>query len=673
MEKPFTVNATEAETLLDMARAAGRRITVGHNLQFSPEALRMRQLVAGGLPRRPARSRRVHPVLLAHGDAVLMAGPCWAIRITGSAGCPVRSCTTSSVTVLPRSQSSWRATRRNCSRSASPVPTWSATVTATSWTRCGPCCATNAGTTAFFLFTTQFGAGSNELRLFGKAGNLVLDNTYRTVLRVSPSRHKSYLRYLLAPLSHAREQARNSLISVRQFARKEFQMDFGMRKLMELFYRAIRERGPDPIPPAEILRARRRSWMPSSDRCPSKPRRAIPADATTCEVSISTTSHSSSEMTFLIVDDIPTPWREPVYERVHDALGGDMHVVHFKQNEKRRLWTFPLGRHPKTFLDAITLNPSGKERFLNPGVVPLLLRQRPRVAVVFASTKNPSVWLTLGLCRLLGTRVALLSDTWLGRDRDISGFQRWARRVVYNRCGDAFVGASRETLSMFRHYNPRILDEQCFLSHLVADNGYFERRLAGRPPDRRFDVMFSGRIVEGKNPIFFAQVCAGIKARLGSCRALIIGDGDERLKAGMRDVFTQHGVTFEFAGFIPHAELPEHYASARLLLLPTSADCWGVVINEAMIARTPVITTEWTAAAGELVLDGQNGQVLPLEAEAWAAAASELLADRSRWETFSERAHATAAEFNYDRAAAGILDAFAYLRARSQQAEVDER
>ena len=34
-------------------------------------------------------------------------------------------------------------------------------------------------------------------------------------------------------------------------------MDFGMRKLMELFYRAIREGGPDPIPPAEIRRTAR--------------------------------------------------------------------------------------------------------------------------------------------------------------------------------------------------------------------------------------------------------------------------------------------------------------------------------------------------------------------------------------------------------------------------------
>ena len=113
------------------------------------------------------------------------------------------------------------------------------------------------GTTAFFLFTTQFGAASQELRLFGRTGNLLLDNTYRTVVRIRPSQHKSYLRYFLAPLAHAREQARNTTANVRQFIRKDFAMDFGMRKLMELFYRAIREGGPDPIPMAEIRRTAR--------------------------------------------------------------------------------------------------------------------------------------------------------------------------------------------------------------------------------------------------------------------------------------------------------------------------------------------------------------------------------------------------------------------------------
>ena len=62
------------------------------------------------------------------------------------------------------------------------------------------------------------------------------------------------MRYFIGPVAHAREHARNSTSNIRQFLRKEFAMDFGMRKLMELFYRAVREGDPDPIPMAEIRR-----------------------------------------------------------------------------------------------------------------------------------------------------------------------------------------------------------------------------------------------------------------------------------------------------------------------------------------------------------------------------------------------------------------------------------
>jgi glycosyltransferase involved in cell wall biosynthesis len=370
-------------------------------------------------------------------------------------------------------------------------------------------------------------------------------------------------------------------------------------------------------------------------------------------------------MDYLIISDIPTPWREPVFERIYERLAGTVHVAYFKNNEKRRLWTFRMGSHPRTILKAITLTAGDTERFCNPGIVPYLLRLRPRVALIFASIKDPSGWLAVAMCRLLGTKIALLDDSWLGRDRDVGPLRRLARRLVYRRCGDAFVGASRRTLEMFRHYNSRILDEQCFLSHLVADNDYFEKRLTDRQFERRFDVMFSGRLVRVKNPCFFAQVCAGIKARLGTCRVLVIGEGDTVLKAQMHEISQQHGVSIDFAGFVPHAALPDYYAQSRLLLHPTSSDCWGVVINEAMVAGTPVITTEWTAAAGELVLHGRNGYVLPLDVQTWVSAACELLSSDSKWESYSQCARQTVKEFNYDRAAAGIFDALVYLDKKS--------
>src|SRR5436190_950027 len=45
IEKPFTVTAGEAESLIQRARDRGVHVTAGHNYQFTPEMLAMRRLV----------------------------------------------------------------------------------------------------------------------------------------------------------------------------------------------------------------------------------------------------------------------------------------------------------------------------------------------------------------------------------------------------------------------------------------------------------------------------------------------------------------------------------------------------------------------------------------------------------------------------------------------------
>jgi glycosyltransferase involved in cell wall biosynthesis len=373
-------------------------------------------------------------------------------------------------------------------------------------------------------------------------------------------------------------------------------------------------------------------------------------------------SGRTCNMNCLIIHDIPSPWREPVFERVYRRLGGDVHVLYFKNNEKRRLWSFKWGSHPKTILRSITFCTNEVERFFNPGIIWFLLRTRPKVALISTSMKDPSAWMAMLLCRMIGTRIALLEDSWLKREPDISKARRLARRIVYNRFGDAFVGSSIQSLQLIRHYNRNVQPSQMFLSHLVADGEHFESRLASQRIEREFDVMFSGRICHEKSPVFFSEVCGKVQQAIGRCRVLVIGDGDLALKDQMRSVLESHGVNYHLAGFIRHEELPDYYARAKLLLLPSLGDCWGVVINEAMLAGTPVITTEMTAAAGELVLHGENGYVLPLDLDTWSEAISTLLSNEAQWKCFSACATQSVANFTFDRAAQGIIDAFSYLR-----------
>ncbi len=366
-------------------------------------------------------------------------------------------------------------------------------------------------------------------------------------------------------------------------------------------------------------------------------------------------------MKYLILEDLPTPWRDPVYEKVHGFFGDQICVSYCKSNEERRLWKFRLGNHRKVFLRAFRFFFAGKERHLNPGIIPFLLKNRPKIIVHFG-IKDPTVIIALVTSRLIGSKLAVLSDSWAGREMNISFLQKAARWIMYNLFSDVYIGASKQTLALFRKYNPRIQNDQQFLSALCADNDYFSSSL--KDNERNYDVLFAGRIAKEKNPVFFAKVCAGIREKRGECRVLIIGEGDEEYKNEMSQILSEANVDYNFAGFIFHDQLPNYYSQAKLLLLPTSGDCWGVVINEAMASGTPVATTNLTAAAGELVLHGETGLVIDFDVKEWTSEICSLLDDSVRLEQMSKDAKAKVADFSFERAAEGIIDAISYAEGR---------
>ena len=51
------------------------------------------------------------------------------------------------------------------------------------------------------------------------------------------------------------------------------------------------------------------------------------------------------------------------------------------------------------------------------------------------------------------------------------------------------------------------------------------------------------------------------------------------------------------------------------IVFPTREDVWGLVINEAMAYGLPIITTDKCIAGLELIKNGENGYIVPVEDE----------------------------------------------------------
>lgn len=68
-----------------------------------------------------------------------------------------------------------------------------------------------------------------------------------------------------------------------------------------------------------------------------------------------------------------------------------------------------------------------------------------------------------------------------------------------------------------------------------------------------------------------------------------------------------------FVSYLNKEDLSEYYASADCFVLLTRGDAWGLVINEAMAYRLPIITTPYCVAGTELVEDGVNGYIVDID------------------------------------------------------------
>lgn len=96
-----------------------------------------------------------------------------------------------------------------------------------------------------------------------------------------------------------------------------------------------------------------------------------------------------------------------------------------------------------------------------------------------------------------------------------------------------------------------------------------------------------------------------------NCCLVILGDGPERqmLESTIPEDIIGKVI---FAGIVQRPRLFYYYLAADVFVFPSRYDGWGVVINEAMSAGLPVITTDEVGSAIDMVTEGKSGHIVPV-------------------------------------------------------------
>lgn len=361
-----------------------------------------------------------------------------------------------------------------------------------------------------------------------------------------------------------------------------------------------------------------------------------------------------------IVTNEPPPYRIPVFNRIAAAPGVRLRVIFCARKEPNRQWDLPPFQFDHCFLRERITTVKGRYIHNNPDVVPALKRFGPDVVVT--DGLNPTQLYAFGYAYFKRIPHVPLTDGTDLSEQGLSSVHKMIRRFVYGRSA-AFLSASDGGQRLFESYGAD--PDCCYRSYLCIDNDAYAR--VPQPASPPFDLIFCGRMVPDKGPMFALDVATAVSRRLGRRTSIIYaGAGSEEEKVRQAAAGREDSVQVQFHGFAKQAELPELYKSARIFLFPTSADVWGVVANEACAAGLPVIVSPHAGVAGELIVDGQNGYVCELDVERWAEHAAGLLSDPGRLAAFSRRSLALVREYTFDNAADGLVQACKHALARGQ-------
>jgi glycosyltransferase involved in cell wall biosynthesis len=273
--------------------------------------------------------------------------------------------------------------------------------------------------------------------------------------------------------------------------------------------------------------------------------------------------------------------------------------------------------------------------------------------VVCYGYRTASFWIAALAAKFFGAALVFSTDAHTLSPRDRARWKVPFKRALLPRIfglADATFGPSSRTIAFLRDL--RLPEDRCFLTHYVVDNDLFARLAAAIDrgevrrrwaiPDGAIVALFVGKLVPWKRPGDLLEAAA----RVPDLHVVFAGEGSVRKNLESRAEAPDLTGRVRFLGFVNQRGLPEVYAGADVLVLPSEHEPFGLVVNEAFSCGVPAIVSDACGAAGDLVRDEETGYVVGVgEVAALAERLSRFVHDPQLRRTMGENARTKIAEW----------------------------
>lgn len=312
----------------------------------------------------------------------------------------------------------------------------------------------------------------------------------------------------------------------------------------------------------------------------------------------------------LLTNFIP-PYRVPMLEAVAHRVG-DLRVWVSTPMEENRLWDPEWGtlnvqvQRSRTF-QHLSRHPHGySERQIVHFPYDTLFRLRRERPDIVLSAEFGARTLQAALhCAISSTPLVIWATVSESSEKGHGRARRLLRRALLPRVGAVLVNG-RSGARYVRELGAQA-DRVVTVPYTSALRHVATAEAPARWEARR--LLYVGQLIERKGIVPFVAALGRWGGRHPDEQVTLqlIGDGPEA--ARLSRVPLPENVTVRCRGSLSYQRIAKAYAQASLFVLPTLADEWGLVINEAMAAGLPVLGSVYSQAVEELVQDGVSGWV----------------------------------------------------------------
>ena len=265
----------------------------------------------------------------------------------------------------------------------------------------------------------------------------------------------------------------------------------------------------------------------------------------------------------------------------------------------QKCWTYTVKRwHELGFSDDVW-------RHIPYDTLPILLRHRPDVVI---SAQLGFRTLQAAIYRKLFPKTRLVVWTPLSEhsEKGLSAFRTVQRKALLQLVDAALVNGTsgrRYLLSL------GVPHEKIFPLPYCADIQAHLRVPLKRGTSAARRLLYVGQLVERKGLLPFLNALTEWLRHhpVVEVEFWIAGEGPLRPELEAFPACSQ--LRLRFLKSVAYEKLPDVYALGGIMVFPTLADEWGVVVNESMAAGLPVLGSRYSQAVEELVTDGVTGWI----------------------------------------------------------------